>query len=85
MAPGIDALHGGARRHAAAFEGVTVTRRRRELVQDASFTVGAGAVHALLGHNGGGPPRPPPRHPHPAERRRGVTTREDPAAGTRES
>lgn len=39
---------------AVRFDGVTVTRRRREIVRDASFTVGSGAVHALLGHNGAG-------------------------------
>lgn len=54
MAPGIDALNGGARRHAAAFEGVTVTRRRRELVRDASFTVGSGELSIEFSHAGPG-------------------------------
>lgn len=39
---------------AARFECVSVTRRGRNLVTDVSFTVGQGAIHALLGHNGAG-------------------------------
>lgn len=43
-----------SRDSALVVDSVTVTRRRRVLVDRASFQVQAGSVHALLGHNGAG-------------------------------
>lgn len=37
-----------------SLDGVTVSRGRRTLVRDVSFSMGPGLVHALLGHNGAG-------------------------------
>ncbi|HEY0188045.1 MAG TPA: ABC transporter ATP-binding protein [Cellulomonas sp.] len=39
---------------ALEFRGVTVRKRRRALVDDVTFSVPNGTVHALLGHNGAG-------------------------------
>lgn len=39
---------------ALVFDSVTIARRRRTLLQEVSFTVRRGSVHALIGHNGAG-------------------------------